>query len=137
MSMASEQVTATDRTVIRDGLKYVEVIGLTTIIVALAMAFNIAFNHRIGIVADIGLVLATVAVSLKVRAKDFVATFWSPAIAWFISVVTVGQFATNNGGSWKVQQVFLLVYGLGSHFLWILGSTLLAVVIHYLRGRTT
>jgi len=135
--MASEQVTATERTVSRDGLKYIEVIGLTTIIVALAMAFNIAFNHRIGIVADFCLVLATVAVSLKVRTKDFVATFWSPAIAWFISVVTVGQFATNNGGSWKVQQVFLLVYGLGSHFLWILGSTLLAVVIHYLRGRTT
>jgi len=135
MSMASEQVTATERPVVREGLKYLEVIGLSTIIVALAMAFNIAFNHSIGIVADLGLVLATLAVSFRVRGKDFAATFWSPAIAWFIAVLTVGQFATNDGGSWKVQQAYLLVYGLGSHFLWILGTTILAVVIHYVRGR--
>jgi hypothetical protein len=121
--MASEQVTATERPVVREGLKYLEVIGLSTIIVALAMAFNIAFNHSIGIVADLGLVLATLAVSFRVRGKDFAATFWSPAIAWFIAVLTVGQFATNDGGSWKVQQAYLLVYGLGSHFLWILGQT--------------
>jgi hypothetical protein len=133
--MASEQVTATERPVVREGLKYLEVIGLSTIIVALAMAFNIAFNHSIGIVADLGLVLATLAVSFRVRGKDFAATFWSPAIAWFIAVLTVGQFATNDGGSWKVQQAYLLVYGLGSHFLWILGTTILAVVIHYVRGR--
>jgi len=133
--MASEQVTATEGHVVREGLKYLEVIGLSTIIVALAMAFNIAFNHSIGIVADLGLVLATLAVSFRVRGKDFAATFWSPAIAWFIAVLTVGQFATNDGGSWKVQQAYLLVYGLGSHFLWILGTTILAVVIHYVRGR--
>lgn len=133
--MASEQVAATDRPVVREGLKYLEVIGVSTLIVALAMAFNIAFNHSIGIVADLGLVLATLAVSFRVRGKDFAATFWSPAIAWFIAVLTVGQFATNNGGSWKVQQAYLLVYGLGSHFLWILGTTILAVVIHYVRGR--
>lgn len=133
--MASEQVSPTDRPKPHGGFKYVEVLGLTTIIVALAMSFNIAFNHSIGIVADLGLIVASLAVSYKVREQDFAATFWSPAIAWFIALLTVGQFATNNGGSWKVQQVFLLVYGLGSHFLWILGSTVLAVVIHYLRGR--
>jgi len=134
--MASEQVTATDLGAKREGLTYAQVFGICTIVVAIAMAFNIAFNHRIGIVADLGLVLATVGVSLKVLPQDFAATFWSPAISWFIAVVTVGQFATNNGGSWKVQQVFLLVYGLGSHFLWILGTTVLAVVIHYFRVRT-
>ncbi|MCX6404432.1 MAG: hypothetical protein NTW81_02755 [Actinobacteria bacterium] len=134
--MASEQVTATDRPTSGDGLKYIQVIGLCVIIVAVAMSCNIAFNHRIGIVADLGLVIATVVVSFRVRSADFVATFWAPAISWFIAVITVGQFATNNGGSWKVQQVFLLVYGLGSHFLWILGTTVLAVVIHYFRGRT-
>lgn len=135
--MTSEQVTSTDRAQKRGGLKYVEVFGLSIIIVALAMALNIAFNHSIGIVADLGLLAATVAVSLRVEPKDFVATFWSPSISWFIAVLTVGQFATNNGGSWKVQQAFLLVYGLGSHFLWLLGTTALAVVIHYFRGRTT
>lgn len=135
MSMASDQVTATDRPAARDGISYLEVLVVTTLIVALAMALNIAFNHRIGIVADIGLLLATIAVSLRVRPQEFIATFWSPAIAWFLSVITVGQFATNNGGSWKVQQVFLLVYGLGSHFLWIIGSTIVAVAIHYLRAR--
>jgi len=134
--MASDQVTATERNETREGLKYVEVIGLSTIIVALAMAFNIGLNHSIGIIADLGLVLATAVCAYKVREKDFAATFWAPAISWFVAVITVGQLATNNGGSWKVQQVFLLVYGLGSHFLWILGTTVLAVVIHYYRGRT-
>ena len=133
--MASEQVSPTDRPALRRDLKYVEVLGLTTVIVALAMSFNIAFNHNIGIVADLGLVIASISASYKVRAQDFAVTFWSPAISWFVALITVGQFATNNGGSWKVQQVFLLVYGLGSHFLWILGATVLAVVIHYLRGR--
>ena len=135
--MASEQVTATDRPTSGEGLKYAQVIGLCTIIVAVAMACNVAFNHRIGIVADLGLAIATVFVALRVRSADFLATFWAPAIAWFISVITVGQFAKNSGGSWKVQQAFLLVYGLGSHFLWILGTTVVAVVIHYFRGRTT
>jgi len=136
MSMASEQVTATDRPISGEGLKYAAVIGLCTIIVAFTMACNIAFNHSIGILADLGLVNATIAVSLRVRPSDFVSTFWAPAIAWFIAVISVGQFATNNGGSWKVQQVFLLVYALGSHFLWLLAATVLAVVIHYFRGRT-
>lgn len=135
--MTSEQVTSTDRVQKRGGFKYVEVFGLSIIIVALAMALNIAFNHSIGIVADLGLFTATVFVSLRVEPRDYVATIWSPSISWFIAVLTVGQFATNNGGSWKVQQAFLLVYGLGSHFLWLLGTTALAVVIHYFRGRTT
>ena len=135
MSMASEQITATNSTTTRHGIKYAEVIVVSTLIVALAMAINVAFNHRIGIVADLGLLIATIAVSLRVRSEDYAATFWSPPIAWFISVLTVGQFATNNGGSWKVQQAFLLVYGLGSHFVWIISATISAVVIHYVRGR--
>ena len=64
MSMASEQVTATDRPISGEGLKYAAVIGLCTIIVAFTMACNIAFNHSIGILADLGLVSATIAVSL-------------------------------------------------------------------------
>lgn len=120
----------------QSGLRFGLAILLTTIWVTLAMAFNIAFNHRIGIFADVTLVASSLLISLKINQKDFLASYCAPAIAWLVSLITVGQFATNAGGSWKVQQVFLLVYGLGSHFLWILAATIIAVLTHYFRGRT-
>lgn len=119
----------------RRELKFLEVLIVSTLAVAVGMGLNIVLNHSIGIVADLFLLAASIGCSLRVCDQDFYATLWSPAVSWFIALVTVGQFATSSGGSWIAQQLFLLVYGLGSHFLWILAATAAAVVIRYLRIR--
>jgi hypothetical protein len=119
----------------RKELKFVQVLMASTLAVEVGMGLNIAFNHSIGIVADLFLLIASIGVALRVRDEDFHATLWSPAVSWFIAMITVGEFSTNSGGSWVAQQVFLLVYGLGSHFLWILAATASAVVVRYLRMR--
>ncbi|MBU6347865.1 MAG: hypothetical protein KGQ38_04555 [Actinomycetales bacterium] len=116
-------------------LHFTQAIITSAIVVALAMAFNIAFNHQIGIVADLALLLVTIFISLRIASADALASYCAPAVSWLICLLTVGQFSTNAGGSWKVKQIYLLVYGLGSHFLWIFGATVTAIVIHYFRNR--
>jgi len=119
----------------RKELKFAQVLLVSTLAVEVGMGLNIAFNHSIGIVADLFLLIASIGVALRVRDEDFHATLWSPAVSWFIAVITVGEFSTNSSGSWVAQQVFLRVYGLGSHVLWILAATASAVVVRYLLMR--
>jgi len=74
-----------------------------------------------------------VIIAVLVRQTDWIASVWAPALSWFIALITVGQFATRSTGSFKAKQAFLLVYGLGAHALWIVGCTVLAIVIHFVR----
>lgn len=117
------------------GLYYSRVIVGSFIITALGMAISIAIKNEIGIIADVSLTLATLIVALLVRPSDWQSTIWAPSVSWFTSLITVGQFAPQSAGSFKAQQAYLLVYGLGSHVYWIAGSTLGAIVIHMIRSR--
>lgn len=132
--MVNQELTTEKSTAAKE-FHFAQALVTSTIVVALAMAFNIAFNHQIGIVADLALLLVTVFISLRIASADALASYCAPAVSWFICLLTVGQFSTNSGGSWKVNQIYLLVYGLGSHFLWIFGATVIAIVIHYFRNR--
>lgn len=137
MTMAMSEVTQTESVDTTSGLKFGQAIVLATIVVSLAMAFNIAFNHQIGIVADISLLIISAFIALKISKVDVLASHCAPTISWFISLITVGQFSTTSGGSWKAQQVFLLVYGLGSHFIWIFTATVLTIAIRFFRDKKT
>ena len=137
MTMAMSEVAQPETSANGNGLKFGSAILLGIVVVSLAMAFNVAFNHRIGIVADLGLLAVSGFIAFKINPNDVLASYCVPCISWFVALLTVGQFATSSGGSWKAQQIFLLVYGLGSHFLWIFAATVLTIAVHYLRGRAT
>ena len=130
--MATETLPAPSKTD-AGGLSYFRAILLSLIIVAIGMSTSIILRDNIGVIADISLVISAIVVSFVVTKQDWIASVWAPPLAWFVSLLTVGQFATRSTGSFKAKQVFLLVYGLGSHALWILGATILTLLIHYLR----
>mgnify|MGYP006293798367 CR=1 FL=1 len=137
MTMAMPEVTQTESVTPTGGLKFGQSILLATVVVSLAMAFNIAFNHQIGVVADLSLLAVSAFIAIKISKTDVLASHCAPTISWFIALITVGQFSTTSGGSWKAQQVFLLVYGLGSHFVWIFAATVLTVVVRFFRDKKT
>lgn len=135
MTMATSEVTQAETVDTVNGLKFGQAILLATVAVSLAMAFNIAFNHRIGIVADIALLIVSLFIAFKISTPDVLASHCAPTVSWFIALITVGQFSTTSGGSWKAQQIFLLVYGLGSHFIWIFAATVLTIVVRFFRNK--
>ena len=115
------------------GLKYRDAIVLATVLMMVAMGVSIAIRDGIGIIADVALVVVTLIVGILIQKQDWLASVWAPPLSWFIALITVGQFATRSTGSFKAKQAILLVYGLGAHAIWIVGCTVLAIVIHFIR----
>lgn len=126
-------VSETPRVATNRGLIYSRAIIVASVLVAIGMGINILTRDNIGIIADVTLVLTTLVIAYLIKPNDWLASVWAPSISWFVALITVGQFATRSTGSFKVKQVFLLVYGLGAHAFWIVGCSVLAVAIHFLR----
>ncbi len=109
---------------------------LTTIGVTLVFGLGnvLLFGGPPGIFAGIGLVFVTLFVSFAVRPADDIHAIYAPAISFFIMAITVGQIglpATSLLN--RLIEVFLI---LGSNWIWIIGSTVIALTIIALRRRS-
>ena len=118
------------------GWTYPGVIILTSVFMMVVMALDILTNKDIGIMSNIGLVLAGLIAAVNVRTSDYQAGIWVVPIAWVSAILTTGQLAPMRGGSLLREQVLHLAYGLAMHAWWILGATALSAgVVIFRRGR--
>jgi len=118
------------------GWTYPGVIILTSVFMMVVMALDILTNKDIGIMSNIGLVLAGLIAAVNVRTSDYQAGIWVVPIAWVSAILTTGQLAPMRGGSLLREQVLHLAYGLAMHAWWILGATALSAGIAiFRRGR--
>ena len=134
--MASNQVDLDELKPASLGWTYPGVIILTSAAMMVVMALDILFTGDIGILSNVGLVAISLVSALKVRTADYQAGVWVAPIAWFVSLITVGQLAPMRGGSFMREQILHLAYGLAMHAWWIIGATALSGgVAIFRRGR--
>lgn len=91
------------------------------------------FGGEPGILSGIGLVLVSVFVSFAVRSEDDIHAVFAPAIAFFIMTITAGQIDVSDTSI--VNRIISVFFILGSNWLWIIGSTIVALTIVALRRR--
>lgn len=103
-----------------------------TVIFALGNVF--LFDSQPGALTGIGLLGATVFVSFAVRSSDDIHAVFAPAIAFFIVAITVGQI--NFTGSGLINRSIEVFFVLGQNWIWIIGSTVIALTIVALRRRS-
>jgi hypothetical protein len=109
---------------------------LITIAVTLVFGLGniLLFGGPPGILTGIGLVFVTLFVSFAVRPADDIHAIYAPAISFFIMAITVGQIglpATSLPN--RFIEVFLI---LGSNWIWVIGSTVIALTVIALRRRS-
>lgn len=109
---------------------YAVTIGVTVI---LAFGETLFFGGEPGVITGIGLLVVSVFAAFAVRTRDAVNAIFAPPIAFFIAAVTAGQVGLNaNDLSGRLVALFFL---LGASWIWIVGSTVAALVIVALRRR--
>ena len=109
---------------------YAVTIGVTVI---LAFGETLFFGGEPGVITGIGLLVVSVFAAFAVRTRDAVNAIFAPPIAFFIAAVTAGQVGLNaNDFSGRLVALFFL---LGASWVWIVGSTVAALVIVALRRR--
>ena len=109
---------------------YAVTIGVTVI---LAFGETLFFGGEPGVITGIGLLVVSVFAAFAVRTRDAVNAIFAPPIAFFAAAITAGQVGlTANDLSGRLVALFFL---LGASWIWIVGSTVAALVIVALRRR--
>lgn len=113
------------------GQVLVLVIGVTVLI-----AFtNAITTGDIAWPTGIALILISGYAAATVRPRDGFWALVSPPLAFFVATVTAGQLTVTGSGGFLVKQGLLIPFTLGQNVLWIVGATLLAGALVWLRRR--
>jgi hypothetical protein len=109
-------------------------VSVVLIGVTVMMAFaDVIVTHGIGTITGVGLVAATLYCALTVRPADLWAAVVTPPLAYLVALLTAGQFTLPSGGSLLVREGFMVFTGLALNAPWIIGATLLGLVIVLVR----
>ena len=108
------------------------------IAISVALVFGLGdvliFGGEPGLLAGIGLLLATLFTSFAVRSSDDIHAIYAPAISYFIMAATVGQI--NLTDSNLINRGVTVFFILGNNWIWVIGSTVIALAIVALRRRS-
>lgn len=88
----------------------------------------------LGVTTGVVLLIASVFTALRVRIADAAVAVIAPPIAFFVAAITVGQIGQSSTGGFigRVVNTFFMLAG---NWLWIIGATLIALVIVFVRSR--
>ena len=131
--MAQTETLETAAPATASGATYARTILVSTALVVILMTIDVVPDKTIDYIARAGLVLVALFGAIRARKGDFLAAIWTPVIAWFIALMTVGQITRPAAGSLKSRELVLILHGLADHAWWILGATALAAVVVAIR----
>jgi len=118
------------------GLTYsgvVVVVGGVTVLVAVAEAL---IRHEIGWLTGLALLASSVYAAVAVRRADIWAAVVIPPLAFLVALLTAGQLTIlGKSGGLLVREGALLFVSLATNAPWILGTTLVCLVIVLVRRR--
>jgi hypothetical protein len=118
------------------GLTYsgvVVVVGGVTVLVAVAEAL---VRHDIGWLTGLALLASSVYAAVAVRRADIWAAVVIPPLAFLVALLTAGQLTIlGKSGGLLVREGALLFVSLATNAPWILGTTLVCLVIVLVRRR--
>jgi len=119
------------------GLTWTGVVVVTlaaTVIVGFADAL---LNDRLGWLTGLALLVSSVYSALVVRRADIWAAALMPPLAFVAAVLTAGQLTLRPGGGFVTREGLMIVETLAENALWIIGTTLVCLVIVMVRRRRT
>ncbi|MFY9232559.1 MAG: DUF6542 domain-containing protein [Candidatus Nanopelagicales bacterium] len=114
------------------GIVYVVVIAVT-LLVGLANAF--LGGGSLGWPTGLALLASSIYAAVTVRRADDAAAFIIPPVAFLITALTAGQFFLSAGDTSLINRAVAVFFSLADNWAWIIGSTLVALVIVLVRRR--
>lgn len=117
---------------LRAGGVYLIVIGVTLII---GFANALLGGGSLGWPTGVALLISSIYAAISVRREDDTSAFLIPPVAFLLAALTAGQlFLDANEGS-ILNRAVIVFFSLADNWLWIIGSTLIALVIVLVRRR--
>jgi len=110
----------------------VVVVMLGTILVGFADAL---INDSLGVITGIALLVSSVYCALLVRPADIWAAAIIPPLAFLAATLTAGQLTLDSAGSFVVREGYMILKTLAQNAPWIVGTTLICLVIVIVRRR--
>jgi hypothetical protein len=111
---------------------YILIIGVT-----LLVAFVNAFVASGGIAWPTGAAMLAVTIycALKVRREDDLVVIITPPIAFFVAAITAAQVFIGSAERSLLNRAVVVFFTLADNWIWIIGTTLVALVIVVVRRR--
>jgi hypothetical protein len=101
-----------------------------TVLVAFADAL---INDRLGILTGVALAASSIYAAVAVRRADIWAAVVMPPLAFLVATLTAGQLTLDASGSLLLREAYMLFRTLAVNAPWILGTTLVCLVIVLVR----
>ena len=116
-----------------NGWTFQGVFVISTVIMLVTMAADVAINQKVTQLSGIVLLCISILSAWNVRRNDFSAAVSAPPIVWLLGIETVGQFGKMPGGTFLRKQIIHVAYGLANNAIWIVLSVVAAIVITTVR----
>ncbi len=117
---------------LRAGGVYLIVIGVTVII---GFANALLGGGTLGWPTGVALLASSVYASLTVRREDDYSAFLTPPLAFAAAALTAGQLFLGSNESGLLNRLVVAFFSLADNWVWIIGSTLIALIIVLVRRR--
>jgi hypothetical protein len=101
-----------------------------TVLVAFADAL---INDKLGIITGVALAVSSIYAAVTVRRAVIWAAVVMPPIAFLIAALTAGQLTLDSSGSLLIREAYMLFRTLAVNAPWILGTTVVCLVIVLVR----
>lgn len=101
-----------------------------TVLVAFADAL---INDKLGIITGVALAVSSIYAAITVRRADIWAAVVMPPIAFLVAALTAGQLTLDSSGSLLIREAYMLFRTLAVNAPWILGTTVVCLVIVLVR----
>jgi hypothetical protein len=130
--------TSNEKPIGESGWTYLGVFVVVAVVLSIAMLIDVFVNRKVDLISNLALLIICPIAASRVRTNDYLAAIWVGPLVWFVSLMTVGQFAPKRGGSILREQLLHIAYGLSAHAGWIISATLISGAIAIVRrGRNS
>lgn len=117
---------------IKAGAVYLIVIGVTLLV---GFANALISGGEIGWPTGVALLISSVYAALTVRRQDDTVAFLVPPVAFLLTALTAGQVFIDSLEGSLLNRAVILFFTLADNWIWIIGSTVIALVIVLVRRR--
>jgi hypothetical protein len=117
------------------GLTYSGVVVVDMAATVVAAFLEAILRHDIGWITGVALLVSSVYSALVVRRADIWAAVVVPPLAFLVAALTAGQLTLGKSGGFVIRQGVGLFQTLALNAPWVLGTTLICLVIVLVRRR--
>ena len=118
------------------GLGPAAVLLVVVVVTLVAGLIDVLIGAGLGWIWGVGMLVSSGYAAFAARRGDGTYAVTAPAIAALASVLTVAQLNLGASGGSLFDRAVVAFFALGDHWTWIVGSTVIALVIVAVRART-